>query len=859
MLQIAPLLPVTLGLIAGILIDRDQQPVIWIYGSGFLAACGATFVRGLRQRAGFLIVFVAAACTGGAMHLARVRIVLPNGIERVATETGRIARVYGTVVSPPQRIPKADHAFSRWTYGGDRTAFLLDAESVEGDRGDIHVTGRLRVVVYEPLLNLRENERVELFGRLSTLHPPRNPGAFDWAGFHRLQGVMASMVCEHRQNVRVLEDQPGVTAAKLIAWFRATARGMLIDDLAAASPEEMSLLDALILGHRSPLDRALNNIFVRSGCMHFLAASGTNVAILISFVWFVARLLRQSRRRCAWLMIITALLYAALADPRPPILRATVMVLIFCLSYLLGRSAVHLNTISSAAALLLMLDPNMLFDVGFQLSFTAVLGVVFLAPALVNAVGAVRIAFERRVLHRVSPEEDRRIIWDTNTSRSFLGRASYRTGDIVLLALAVSVAAWLAGLPIVAGHFQRLQPWGAVASLLVYPLFSVVMILGFVKLVMAALSPTLGSLPGIPLQALDGLLLACVKKLAALPAASVDLPAIPAWLLILYGVGLMLFTAKFWSHRPRDETAENLPHWSHESRGQPPAWVGPAWMATLAACALGIGFWLWPKPRIDQLAMTVLAVGRGSATVIKLPDGRTVLYDAGTSYPWDIGRHTVVPFLRHRGISRVDRIYVSHANLDHFSGIPTVVDEVPAGPVVVNHFFEHHSRPKSPSRHLLDLLAERIHPIEIVEPRVPRWASAGVKFEVLWPPAASNPSLTTNDTSTVLRLTYADRSILLTGDIEENAQRALIEQGDLSADVLILPHHGSFETTLAPFLAAVAPRAVIRSSNQRTEGTAKELLETIGSIPFYNTADQGAIQVTLDADGIRVVPFLPPI
>ena len=105
-----------------------------------------------------------------------------------------------------------------------------------------------------------------------------------------------------------------------------------------------------------------------------------------------------------------------------------------------------------------------------------------------------------------------------------------------------------------------------------------------------------------------------------------------------------------------------------------------------------------------------------------------------------------------------------------------------------------------------------------------------------------------------MRLTYAGGSILFCGDIEESAIAKLLELGGLAADVLVLPHHGSVQSNTAAFIAAVDPKVCIRSSNRHHEsgGGANRLLEAAGERPVFNTADDGAITVIMDQQGVRV-------
>jgi competence protein ComEC len=847
----APFLPVAVGLIVGILCDAYAKLTPWYFVGLLVVATAAAFVRRIRAKAAFVTVFAASMGVGGLLHYMRSRWIPADRIEQLATDEGRIVRVRGSIASPPRVYPKPKNLFSRWTYGAESTHFIMEVVGVEGPQDWVPASGRIRVVVNDPAHDLLENESIQAFGRLTHLRPARNPGTPDWASYYRRQGIGADLRCPHRRNIELLESESPRPFPRFTTWLRTKARGLLIDDVAAAAPDHAGLLQAMVLGHRS-------------GCIHFLAASGTNVAILVGFVWFFARLLRRTKRGCAWLMVVSVLAYAFVADPRPPILRATVMVIIFCLSYLVRRRTAHLNSVALAAAVLLVWDPDSLFDIGFQLSFAAVLGVVYLSEALRESVLAAARWVEREWLKRPFAVEDRRIIRSVTAYDlrwpARLRKFGWHARRTLGMAVAVSFGAWLASAPIAAWHFQQVQSWGAPNTLVVYLLFSTSMFLGFAKLLAGGLSPTLGWILGYPLWMVDSVLFAVVEKLSHLPGASLDVPAPPVWLLVLYYAFLVVLVWTFRRARPPDDAESfQLPN---AAAWQPAVSIPPRSRMAVAACAglfvcvgLGMGVWLWPRHH-NSLVMTVLAVGRGSATVLELPEGRTVLYDAGTSYPWDVGESTVVPFLRHRGIRNVDRAYVSHANLDHFSGVPSILASVPTGPVVLNPHFEGSAAKSAPARHLLELLERAGHRIEVLDPNRPRWAIGSVEFERLWPPHEPEPSLSANDLSTVLRIRWAGHSILLTGDIEAPAQRSLLEGGDLAADVLILPHHGSAPPTLPEFLNAVRPRFVIRSHFERLAQTSRRLFEILGNTPIYNTADCGAVQVIIDETGLSVSTHL---
>jgi len=862
----APLCPAAVGIMVGIILDERASLDPLVFGGLLVGATAAALFRKNREPLTPLIVAVAALAAGGLLHWSSWRVVPSSSVERLADAEGRIARVRGVVASAPRLLETGDGPFARWQFRSDTTAFLLDVETIEGESGWVAATGTIRVTIREAVFDVREGESVEAFGWLVALASPRNPGAFDWRDYYRRQGVVARMYCDQRENIVRVEGS-GRASAGLVAWMQAKARGLLTDDIATGAPEEASFLEAMVLGHRSRFDRRLNEVFTRAGCIHFIAVSGTNIVVLIGAAWFAGRLLGLNRRRCAWAMAATVVLYTVLAEPRPPVLRACVMGLLFCSALLLRRTGSHFNWICAAAILLCIFDPNTIFDVGFQLSFAAVLGVAYLSPALFGAIGGFYLSpalfgaigrfywWVRRVALRdrfAEADAHLRAVAAVNAPadwRQRTRRLAVASVRFIAMTPVVSFAAWACGLPITAAYFQRIQPWGAPNSLLVYPLMSAVMILGLIKVAAAAVSPALTALLSLVLAYVDSFLIWLVERLAELPGASVFVDSPPWWLVWSFYALLMCLVLRF--RRRAKMTSREGEGVKGETAERPlySGWACLAAFGVLVVCSIA---YCRPALKVDRMVISVLSVGPGAATVIELPNGETYLFDAGSLRGGDVGESVVVPFLRHRGIRRLDGILLSHPNLDHFSGVPTVVAEVPCGPVIVNRCFAQAAGAHSAARRLLDLLSSSGHAVEVLDAATRVWESGDVRFEILWPGDADCGALTANDASTVLRVSYAGHSVLLTGDIENEAEAVLIKRGDLRADVLLLPHHGSVRPTTRDFLKAVSAVAYVRSSGQRWEKTDSGLVELAGGTPTYNTADVGAVRIVMDTAGAHV-------
>lgn len=837
----APLLPLAIGLVAGIIVDNALTPpiaaAIATAAFGLLVAWvggrGATLRNPkASQWLSLFGICLSAAGVGMMRHAAGIRRVPGDHVAAVIPDdVRRLIRVEADVLTPPAfdftDATPAGAPFPR----EPRTRFLAAVRAIEAPTGMRHAGGVIQVSVGAAALHVAAGQRVELFGAAFRYRGPDNPGQRDWAAYRRRRGIHVGMWCDNERNVTILRDaasDSGTTTAPLHT-LRQHLRRLLIDDAASVDDDAHTLLDAMVLGQRGRVERALDDAFVRAGVVHFLAASGMHVAWLAGIAAGFMLLIGASYRASAILCAATIVAYAAVAEPNPPILRAAITAGLFFAARWLRRSRQSGNWLAAAAIILLALRPGDVFDPGFQFSFAIVAGLLLFVRPLMERFTQRSVVMVGDVPIPIADAHDHGM------------RRAAR--DRLLLAMIVALVAWLIGLPIAAYHFGRLSPWGWLNSLIMAPVVFVVMLLGVAKLIVTALLPTVGAYFGPPLDWATSALARLGTTLSQLPGCTLPTPRPSLWWLPLY------YAALFGAIRgPR--------------RGLR--------IGAIVALVMLAAWWLRPAvlaPReLNTLRVWVLAVGDGSATILEMPDGRVLAYDLGTRATIDAAEHVILPFLDHRGIRAVDAVVLSHADFDHYGALEGVLNRVPVRRVLINVLFD---RPQSRSRApaaLLGRLRERgvdvtLHDAPDAGLEIHDANSDAPRFEMLWPLAdESDAQLADNDTSTVLRLNWQGRSILLTGDIEDAAQAALLRRADLAADVLLMPHHGSPRPrTTHEFIRAVNPSAMIRSSGQRDRDTDPALWAAVGERAYYNTADCGAVCIELSADGIRVTTQHPSI
>jgi competence protein ComEC len=461
-------------------------------------------------------------------------------------------------------------------------------------------------------------------------------------------------------------------------------------------------------------------------------------------LWLVLRFFLVRERVIAVVVIAASLLYAGVADFQPSVGRAVVVMVVIALGVLISRRHEMLSALAAAALILLVANPNQVFGASFQLSFVAVLGLVGLSPGF-YAFLAPRMGF--RGIDLVPGAH--------HGLRIYLNR-------FFVAAFAVSAGAWLASQPLVAYHFQVLNPNTVGLNLLLIPVFSAILLVAFFVLVIET------AVGGFAVAWVSGGL---VKLLVALSHAGSELPGSwvnvvppPAWALGVYFLLLVIAAVA------------------------PALGLRRRWPAILVLVSL-LGFvgWQFVPARPAKCELVVLDVGQGSATLVRTPEGSAALIDVGTSGGPDVSRWTVIPYLIRSRTPTIDFVLLSHAHSDHTDGLSGLLDSFKVGKVLLGDAFQYTMTGARVERFLID----RGQPFEYVhDGDVVRLGS--VRLEVIHPPGdrALLAKWNENARSAVVRGVTGGGTFLLFADAEGAGFRYLVQHKDLSADVVLAAHHG---------------------------------------------------------------------
>jgi competence protein ComEC len=786
-----------------------HAPAVWLGGLALLLGAGWT----TRRRAAVssavlavgLIIAGAAAAQLAAFYYPR------RHVSAFAGDTPRLAQLELEIVHPPRVLTAPyspnHHPMPPKQVTAGRVTAVRTWASWEPASGEVLMQ------ISQPHPRLAVGQTVRVVGMLQRPASAMNPGQFDWAAYYREQRILNSLQVAHADNIRILAS-PG---SGPVEWLRENARQLLAAGFSARDGIDHALLRALLLGDNDPQLRDVQDQFKRTGTGHHLSISGMHVAVLGGFVFLVCRLLCLSPRMSALLMMAFVLLYGVVALPSPPAVRSVVLCLAFGLGVVSRRSVDALQLLALSVLVMLVYHPLDLYNAGFQLSFGTVLGLILFSRAMLR--------FFRRdpdVLALAPPR-----------SRGLVGAVVGGCDRILTEALAAGLVAWGISLPLIAFHFEQLNPWAVGAGILLAPVVMLALVGGLLKVLLTLLWPGLAStwaaLAAAPVAGMRH----TVDWIATFPMGDVPVPPPPAGLMLAFY--LLLVPALWPCHRAGLR------------------WCLRGGRAVLLLLILLLPFQVGfarPTSGAGTTRVTLLSVGAGQCAVIEPPSGRTVLVDAGSTGMGDLVSRCLGPYLRHERCTSVDTILVSHANYDHFSAVAEVVEAYGAREVLTSGRFAEREPDNAAVAGMLATLAELQRPPREVRTgeRIPLGRQTYV--EVLWPPGDLPMTVDANDASLVLKLTHAGGSVLFTGDIQDGAMAELLKAPEqLRADVLVAPHHGSCERLTARFIDAVAPTTIVSSNDRTLTGRQREFDRITEGMPVLRTHRCGAITITFDKDG----------
>ena len=716
----------------------------------------------------------------------------------------------------------------------------IDASRLKSLDGVINIKGKVLVTIGRgEMSQLARGDIIRIRGRLKRVVGFHNPGGFDYERYMAYQKIWCRMwVAPNRVEVLSRISHPSLTHR--IDAFRQRLANRIDDSVTGDS---RSILKALVIGDRWGISPSLRRDFNRTGTGHLLAISGLHIGIVATVAFFVFRwLLGHSRMllRRAWIIRVAALLtfipvicYGVMAGMSPSTQRAVMMVAVFLLAYLTGKLQDTLNTLAVAAWIILAIDPPSLFSISFQLSFAAVAFIVF--------------GFSQP--------------WP---KRNTLPGPHIGIINRVVTMVGVTILAIMGTLPLVMDRFNEVSLIGVGTNLLAIPLVGFIAVpLGLMGMFIFPVSSFLSTIFFQGAGWVIDAFLTGISFLSGIDSISLKTfspSLIEKVIYYLFCVSIILLAPVLVAYLK----GQSITTMAKVTRLKQ---YGAILLIAVAAGMLDGAYWGYQRYWRDDLRVTVIDVGSGSAVLVSFPRGPVMLIDGGgfsDNKTFDVGEKVVAPLLWRRKIMTVDTIVLSHPNADHLNGLIYIAKHFNVKHAWTNgqsvdtegyRLFQEVIKQKNISVSSLDRLGKTITinsaTIDILHPVEPKGA-----------PLRQGTHLETNNQSLVVKLTFGDISFLLPGDIEKEGEAAVVKNRghDLNSTVLLAPHHGSRSSSSSLFLDAVSPETVVISSavSGRYKFPHPEILQRYEKRGYsiFNTAHSGAIDAFTNGRTITIEPSI---
>lgn len=774
------------GLLAGALV---HPPLLALFAAAFLVLSLILVLAKLRR----WLIWPLLALVGWTNFASRTAVLSPNDLRALLGGEAAIVTVRGQLVATPQlRVFERDEQESWRTLAQVRVSELRRGSSWQPATGQIIVTtpGILPHGFFA-------GHTVEISGVLAPPAAPLAEGLFDYRAYLSRQGIYYQLKAGSTNEWTLLSTTGSPPLAdRFIAWATKTM------SLGLPEGQTTDLMLAMTLGQKTALTDEVSEPFMRSGTMHIFAISGLHIALIAGILLALLRVLQLPRAACGLIVLPAIWFYTAATGWQPSAIRSTIMMSVIIGGWALKRPSDLINSLAAAAFIILVWDPQQLFQASFQLSFFVVLSLALVTPPL------------NRVRDRLLQPDPWLPPQLVSRRRRWLNPPLRH----VTTGFTTSLAAWLGSLPLTAFYFHLFSPVTLLANLVIVPLSSIVLMANLGSLLCGAWLPAAAELFNHSGWLFMQMMVQASDLATQIPGAYCYVPAPTWWAMVIYFAGLVGVTSGWLLARQRRIAA-----------------------VVAAACLLAGCLWHWQTTR-HEIKVTVLPVNGGHAVFVDA-GGREndQLVNCGNTNAVDF---TLKPFLRGQGVNRIRRLALTEGDVRNSGGAATLNQLFGIGELVTSpaqfrstayrNFVAAFEKP--PARHRVLSSGDRAGAWQVLHP------GPGENFARM------------DDAALVLLGNLNGTRVLLLSDLGRAGQSALLARtNDLRADVVIAGLPDTGEPLCDALLEAVQPKIIVIADSEfpATRRAGRDLKQRLSGrkVPVIYSRSAGAATMVMRPDG----------
>lgn len=681
----------------------------------------------------------------------------------------------------------------------DKTSFgknkiILKADSFKSD--NITKTKKIKVQAFlDEEIDIDIGWKIKIEGNLYQPKKLRNPGGFNEELYLKTRKVFFKV---YPKDISIISKDFSINTMfdKLRNRISSIYENVL-------PKNEAGILKAMILGDKSDLDEEIKMLYSDAGIYHIMAISGLHLSIICAiFALIIDKLFHKNFKAKSTAkigIIIFLIMYCIFTGCNASTVRATIMISIVLIGYIITRTPDFLTSISTACLLILIYQPLYLFDIGFQYSFAAVYSIAIFSNHISN------------------------ILSFKNLNKT----------------ISSVIAVNIGSKPITAFYFYKLTVFDIITNILVIPLVFIIVLFGIITGISGFISINLAKFcAGIIYIIFKWYEAICrlvnIIPFSVIKTGHINIITILLYFLIFYLIYLII---------SKKSNIKDI-------------------KIPILLSIITFSFSILLTMKSNKLEVAMLDVGQGDCIVASynqkcfIIDGGGKINNESYDSSEGTGTYNLLPYLTYKWINNIDYIFISHFDYDHVKGILEILDKIKIEKILVSGDF-------TGNIYYDKLISESDKnniPVEIIKNSEKIYLNKDIILNCIYPYEELSGEGKNND-SLVLKLIYKNVSFLFTGDIEEETEIKIIEKNsNIKADILKLAHHGSNTSTTDKFLDLVSPNAAIVSTgvNNSYLHPSPETIDKLEKkkIPVFNTAESGAVILKTDGNKIFIKTML---
>ena len=693
-----------------------------------------------------------------------------------------------------------------------KTTYKIKVESVNGNREYKNTYLQLEIKKANDGITYKYGQKLLIAGTFKEADGKRNNSGFDYKEYLKIN-KMHGIITAKQESIKVLKEKNLniilININKCSNKIKENANKLF-------DKNEANLLSGILIGDKEGIEKEVQENFRDSNLSHMLAVSGAHVSYVILGITYALKKVKVNKLWSNMITIVTLCCFIFLTGASPSVIRACIMAIYIIIGHMMHRKTKLISSVSLSLLIILILNPYKLFDIGLQLSYGGTIGIILFSGVLAKKAKL------------------------NNLLEGFVNKLKYRVKQLIV----VCVSANLIIFPIIAAHYSTMSLTFVISNICAGPILGVIIILGFITIFVSFISIDIAKPFALILNIFIQILMYITKICSSLPFSKIYIKTPSLSQIIIYYMILifMYYICKIRKkkrrliHRKLLRTVQNKK-------------VQKLFIIVIILIFTSMQIL---KCLPSDLTIYFIDVGQGDSTLIVTPNHKTILIDGGgTEFEsdFDIGKQTLLPEILGQRITKIDYLLISHFDSDHATGVAQILGKIDVSSIILTRQLEENDI----YRHILSIAKEKkIKLIYVKEGDVLK--IGGIKISIIHPENKLMINNPMNNNSIVCKVEYNSFSMLLTGDIEMEAEELILRKNiNLKADVLKVAHHGSKTSTTGEFLKAINPKVALIGvgKNNNFGHPSNEVIQRLkeNGTRIYRTDENGEISITVNKKG----------